>query len=181
MMLSRAADSLFWLARYVERADDTARIIDATSRLAATPITYVGEANEWESALAAAGALGAYKALHETTDRDTVIDFLAFSTDNPSSIKSCIAVARHNARAERTALTMEMWEAINSAWLDLKRFDGTHMDRDTLNEFPDQREGSLPALRRRRLSRPCCATTPISSCASASISNAPIPPPASST
>ncbi len=68
-------------------------------------------------------------------DRDPVIDFLAFSADNPSSIKSCIAVARHNARAERTALTMEMWEAINSAWLDLKRFDGAHMDRDTLNEF----------------------------------------------
>ena len=134
-MLSRAADSLFWLARYVERADDTARIIDATSRLAATPITYVGEANEWESALAAAGALAAYKATHETTDRDSVIDFLVFSANNPSSIKSCIGVARHNARAERTALTMEMWEAINSAWLDLKRFRGAHMDRDTLNEF----------------------------------------------
>ena len=134
-MLSRAADSLFWLARYVERADNTARIIDAASRLAATPITYAGESNEWESALAAAGALSAYKAAHTTTDRDAVIHFLAFSADNPSSIKSCIAVARHTARAERTALTMEMWEAINSAWLDLKRFVGTHMDRDTLNEF----------------------------------------------
>ena len=134
-MLSRAADSLFWLARYVERADDTARIVDATSRLAATPITYVGESNEWESALAAAGALTAYEATGRTAERDSVIDFLAFSPDNPSSIKNCIAVARHNARAERTALTTEMWEAINSAWLDLKRFDGTRMDRDTLNEF----------------------------------------------
>ena len=134
-MLSRTADSLFWMARYVERADNTARIIDAASRLAATPITYVGESNEWESALAAAGALTAFKAAHTTAERDTVIDFLAFSTDNPSSIKNCIAVARQNARAERTALTMEMWEAINSAWLDLKRFHGAEMDRDTLNEF----------------------------------------------
>jgi uncharacterized alpha-E superfamily protein len=134
-MLSRTADSLFWLARYVERADNTARIIDAASRLAATPMAYVGESNEWESALAAAGALQAFRAAHATAERDTVIDFLAFSAENSSSIKNCIAVARQNARAERTALTMEMWEAINSAWLDLKRFHGAEMDRDTLNEF----------------------------------------------
>ena len=58
-MLSRTADSLFWLARYVERADNTARIIDAASRLAAMPISYAGSSNEWESALAAARDLAA--------------------------------------------------------------------------------------------------------------------------
>ena len=61
-MLSRTADSLFWLARYVERADNTARIIDAASRLAALPVSYAGTSNEWESALAAAGALRAFDA-----------------------------------------------------------------------------------------------------------------------
>ncbi len=134
-MLSRTADALFWLSRYVERADNTARIIDAASRLAAMPISYAGESNEWESALAAAGALHAFNAIHDTADRDAVIGFLAFSPDNPSSIKHCLGTARHNGRAERTALTGEMWEAINAGWLDLKRFDGARMDRDTLTEF----------------------------------------------
>jgi uncharacterized alpha-E superfamily protein len=134
-MLSRTADSLFWLSRYVERADNTARIIDAASRLAAMPISYAGTSNEWESAIAAAGALSAFYDHHEEAGRDAVIAFLAFSTDNPSSIKSCLETARHNARAVRTALTADMWEAINAGWLELKRFDGTRMDRPTLNEF----------------------------------------------
>jgi uncharacterized alpha-E superfamily protein len=135
-VLSRTADALFWLGRYIERADNTARIIDAASRLAAIPISQAGHTNEWESALAAAGVLEVYSAGREgDPDRDSVIDYLAFSTANPSSIKRCLEIARHNGRAERTALTGEMWEAINAAWLELKRFDGTRMDRDTLNEF----------------------------------------------
>ena len=134
-MLSRTADSLFWLARYVERADNTARIIDAASRRTAMPVSYAGESNEWESALAAAGALWAFKAAGGEAERDKVIDFLAFAPDNSSSIKNCLATARHNSRAERTALTADMWEAINGGWLGLKRFDGARMDRDTLTEF----------------------------------------------
>jgi uncharacterized alpha-E superfamily protein len=134
-MLSRTADALFWLARYVERADNTARIIDAANRLAAMPISYAGESNEWESALAAAGALHAFNEIHDEAERDAVIAFLGFSSDNPSSIKHCLGTARHNGRAERTALTGDMWEAINAGWLDLKRFDGATMDRDTLTEF----------------------------------------------
>ena len=134
-MLSRTADSLFWLSRYVERADNTARIIDAASRLATLPLAYAGTSNEWESALAAAGALQAFTGLGKEADRDTVIDFLAFSPDNPSSIRSCVEIARNNSRAVRTALTAEMWEAINAAWLELKRFNGTRMDRPTLNDF----------------------------------------------
>jgi uncharacterized alpha-E superfamily protein len=134
-MLSRTADSLFWLARYVERADNTARIIDAANRLATLPLAYAGTSNEWESALAAAGALPAFAALGREANRDAVIDFLAFSPENPSSIKTCVEIARNNGRAVRTALTAEMWEAINAAWLELKRFNGTRMDRPTLNDF----------------------------------------------
>ena len=134
-MLSRTADALFWLARYVERADDTARIVDAANRLAAMPISYAGESNEWESALAAAGALPAFSSVHSEADREAVIDFLAFAPENPSSIKNCLATARQNGRAERTALTGEMWEAINAGWLALQRFDGTRMTRDALADF----------------------------------------------
>ena len=134
-MLSRTADSLFWLSRYVERADNTARIIDAASRLATLPLAYAGTSNEWESALAAAGALQAFTGLGKEADRDTVIDFLAFSPDNPSSIRSCVEIARNNSRAVRTALTAEMWEAINAAWLELKRFGKGPTSREELMHF----------------------------------------------
>ena len=117
-MLARTADNLYWLARYVERAEYLARILEATQRLTAMPLEYVGETNEWESALATAGCSGAFFAVHEEANEETVTDFLAFSADNPSSIRNCFEVARHNARAVRTALTSEMWDAINSAWLE---------------------------------------------------------------
>lgn len=134
-MLSRTADTLFWLGRYVERADNTARIIDAANRLATVPDSMTGETNEWEPALAAAGVLNAYNDSHAEVDRSDAIEFLAFSPDNPSSIRNCLGTARANARAVRTALTAEMWEALNEAWQELKRFDGTHMDRQALNGF----------------------------------------------
>ena len=107
-MLSRTADNLYWLARYVERAEYLARILEATQRLTAMPLAYVGETNEWESALATAGCSSAFFAAHEEANEETVTDFLAFSTSNPSSIRNCFEVARANARSVRTALTMEM-------------------------------------------------------------------------
>lgn len=134
-MLSRTADSLYWLSRYVERAENTARIIDAASRLAALPAGYGAATNEWESALAATGALDAFYEVHDEATAETVVEFLAFSTRNPSSIKSCLEVARFNARAVRTALTTEMWETINGAWLELKNFQPRSMDLSKLSDF----------------------------------------------
>ena len=116
-MLARTADNLYWLSRYVERAEYLARILEVTQRLAALPITYVGSGNEWESALATAGCAKAFYAHYEDANEESVIDFLAFSTANPSSIRSCLDTARHNARAVRTALTVEMWDSINATWL----------------------------------------------------------------
>ncbi|MCX5481554.1 alpha-E domain-containing protein [Kaistia geumhonensis] len=133
-MLSRTADNLFWLARYVERAENTARILDAANRLAAMPIAYAGESNEWESAVAATGTLGLFKSLGREATGESVVDFLAFSADNPSSIRSCLERARVNARTVRTALTSEMWEAINGAWLGLRDFNRLG-DRVRLNAF----------------------------------------------
>ena len=133
-MLSRTADNLFWLARYVERAENTARILDAANRLAAMPIAYAGESNEWESAVAATGTLGLFKSLGKEATGESVVDFLAFSADNPSSIRSCLERARVNARTVRTALTTEMWEAINGAWLGLRDFNRLG-DRVRLNAF----------------------------------------------
>jgi uncharacterized alpha-E superfamily protein len=134
-MLSRTADSLFWLSRYVERAENTARIIDAASRLAALPAGYGGETNEWESALISAGCLEPFKRVYEEATAQTVVDFLAFSPQNPSSIKSCLEIARFNARSVRTALTTEMWETINSAWLELKDYSARDLSLARLSDF----------------------------------------------
>src|SRR4051794_1195444 len=118
-MLSRTADNLYWLARYVERAEYLARILEATQRLTALPLNYVGSSNEWASAVATAGCTSAFFAAYEEANEENVTEFLAFSTSNPSSIRSCFEAARTNARAVRTALTVEMWDAINGAWLEL--------------------------------------------------------------
>jgi uncharacterized alpha-E superfamily protein len=106
------------------------------------PLAYVGESNEWASAVATAGCSGAFSAVHSEANEETVTDFLAFSTANPSSIRNCFEVARHNARAVRTALTMEMWEAINSTWLELKRFGNQPASREELTRFLQWVQGS---------------------------------------
>jgi uncharacterized alpha-E superfamily protein len=139
-MLARTADNLYWLARYVERADHVARIIEATSRLAALPRAYGGATSEWESALISTGGLERYQKTGAEIDESGVVNFLVIDPANPSSIQNCIESARTNARAVRTALTVETWEAINGAWLEVQKFvsartAGTHLDREELSRL----------------------------------------------
>ena len=134
-MLSRTADSIYWLSRYIERAENTARIIDAASRLAALPAGYGGSTNEWESALSSTGSLDAFQQHYADATAENVVEFLVFSAANPSSIKSCLEVARTNARAVRTALTTEMWETINSSWLELRNHSSRGLDLGRLSDF----------------------------------------------
>jgi len=141
-MLARTADNIFWLARYVERAEFTARIIDITTRLAALPKAYGGSGSEWESALNAVGSLESFEARYDTANEANVLDFLIFDTDNHSSIRSCIELARSNARAVRTALTADMWQSINAGWLELHaleraRTPGEPMNRARIEPFLD--------------------------------------------
>jgi uncharacterized alpha-E superfamily protein len=142
-MLARTADNLFWLARQMERADFTARMIEATLRLEYLPRSGVEDPSiEWEGALNAVGAYEAYLAGHERIDEASAIDFLTFERANPSSICNCLENARANGRAVRTALTVETWTAINDAWLELKRFEakrrtGKDLDREALSRFLD--------------------------------------------
>ncbi len=133
-MLSRTADNLFWTARYMERADYLARILDSAQRLSAMPAAYGGQ-NLWESVIASAGSATAFRAKHEVANETTVRDFLAFDPENPSSIWSCLAIARANGRAVRTALTTEMWECINDAWHELQRQNSGKMGRESFTQF----------------------------------------------
>ena len=134
-MLSRTADNLYWLSRYVERAEYLARILEATQRLTALPLAYVGTSNEWASAVSTAGCAGAFFAHFEEANEENVTHFLAFSADNPSSIRSCFESARTNARAVRTALTVEMWDAINGAWIELQRYGNGPTSREEMMRF----------------------------------------------
>jgi uncharacterized alpha-E superfamily protein len=134
-MLSRTAESLFWMSRYVERAECIARLLDATYRLVSLPHAQGAASNEWESALLTAGNANLFHETHDLADEANVIQFLAFAPDNPSSIRNCFETARANARSVRTALTTEMWDAINGAWHELRRFQERGMDREAITRF----------------------------------------------
>jgi len=135
-MLSRTAENLFWLARYVERAEYLARTVEATLRATALPSAYIGKSNEWESALMTAGAAFDFHRHYAVAEERNVIEYLSFSPDNPSSIRNCIDNARLNARAVRTALTGEMWDTINSGWIELQGlWKAGARSRDELDGF----------------------------------------------
>jgi len=134
-MLSRTADSLYWLARYVERAEYLARILDGTMRLTNLPLAYVGTSNEWKSAVATAGNVQMFEANYAEANEETVTHFLALSAENPSSIRNCFETARANARSVRTALTAEMWETINTAWIELQRYGNGPGTREEVSRF----------------------------------------------
>ena len=123
-MLSRTAENLYWLARYVERAEYLARTIDATLRVTALPAAYIGKTNEWDSALLTAGVSASFYESYPEANEPNVVEYLSFSPENPSSIRNCIEAARLNSRSVRTALTSEMWDTINSAWIELQEVWG---------------------------------------------------------
>jgi uncharacterized alpha-E superfamily protein len=106
----------------MERADFVARLLDATTRLSALPSTYGGDPTAWSGALAAAGVDEAFEAAHGEPEEAAVIQFLTVEPENPSSIRMCVERARTNARAVRTGLTREAWEALNGAWHEVQRF-----------------------------------------------------------
>src|SRR5580704_2201703 len=111
-MLSRTAENLYWMARYVERAEYLARTIEATLRVTALPNAYVGKTNEWDSALLTAGVSTSFYEVHDEANEHNADRFPAFSAAKPSSIRNCIENARLNSRSVRTALTSEMWDTI---------------------------------------------------------------------
>ena len=135
-MLSRTADSLYWTGRYMERADFLARILEAAIRLAALPAKDDAAVTAWAGAIASSGVKSAFDAAGRTPSEKSVREFLAFGSDNPTSIKACITRARTNARSVRTALTIELWEAINGAWNGLNEI-GEPTRRDDFVNFLD--------------------------------------------
>ena len=134
-MLSRTADSLFWLARYVERAGSIARIVQAGHRMSSLALSMGNPGNEWHSALIASGQEPAFLERYQEVIPANVIDFLVRDPDNPSSIVSSIETARRNARAVRTALTVDMWEALNETWQTTRSLKPADIRNDRIDGF----------------------------------------------
>jgi uncharacterized alpha-E superfamily protein len=122
-VLSRAAANLYWLARYVERAENVARIVGVGHRMASMARSLGSNGNEWLSMLIATSCDAGFFAKYPEATQAAVTDYLVRDPANPSSILSSIDTARRNARAVRTALTIDMWDALNETWLALHEMD----------------------------------------------------------
>lgn len=124
-MLSRVAENLFWIGRYIERAEAVARMVDAARRMTALPARDGRSAsNEWASVLIAAGARETFGKSLEDVDSREAIHHLIFDRSNPSSVASCFTAARENGRSIRFALTQDCWEALNAAWSEMRHLPG---------------------------------------------------------
>lgn len=119
-MLSRTADHLYWMARYTERAENTARMLDVALQTAMLPQSQFDAEQAWRAMLGISELQDAFDARYETLDAKNVLAFMAGDTANPSSIVSCLTAARENARAVRGVLTTEVWETQNATWLELR-------------------------------------------------------------
>ena len=138
-MLSRTAANLFWMGRHLERAETAARLLDVGQRITLLPNTEEGYRNEWESLLRSAGARGAFASRYgDAINQDNIVSWLFFDCDNPSSVASCIERAREGGRIVRTALTSQAWDALNTAYQelrDLKRQPRETVDTAMLTDF----------------------------------------------
>ena len=121
-MLSRTADHLFWMARYMERAGSTARILDVTYRLSLLPQNGEDVEAMWDGMLKIMELQDAFLARHPVFSTEAVLEFMIFDRDNPGSIYRCLRASRENAHAVRGTLTSELWETSNASWLKMRDF-----------------------------------------------------------
>jgi uncharacterized alpha-E superfamily protein len=135
-MLSRTADHLFWMARYMERAENTARMLDVNYQTSLLPQSADTAEQGWRGLLSISELTHSFaKAYDEVTARN-VMDFMVRDEKNPSSIVACVHAARENARAVRGALTTEVWETQNQTWLEFDRMlKGDTFERDPSSLF----------------------------------------------
>jgi uncharacterized alpha-E superfamily protein len=149
-MLCRTASDLYWLSRHVERMDNTARLLDLAHHTSLLPerlgTRRVG-GGAWERALEALDLAEAYAARHGAIDTDRVLQFLVLDADNPTSMVSTVRAARESARAQRGAITGEMYQSINSTWLRLRELQWEQIASDGPTAFLDWAKRRSAAFR----------------------------------
>jgi uncharacterized alpha-E superfamily protein len=136
-MLSRVADSLYWMSRYIERADNNARIAEVNHQLL-LDLANQPEPNtqqQWNPVISSLEENELFASLYETLDGKAAIDFVSLQKQNPNSIYSCLTLARENARSTREQMSSEMWEQINRMYLFVKSESGKKLLRSSPYEF----------------------------------------------
>lgn len=120
-MLSRTADHLFWMARYMERAENTARMLDVNYQTSLLPQSTDAAEKGWNGLLSISELSGDFAKRYSTVNARNVMEYMVADANNGSSIRSCLMAARENARAVRGTLTTEVWETQNQTWLEFQR------------------------------------------------------------
>lgn len=136
-MLSRTADNLYWLARYLERAETAARFLEVGGRIALLPNVGHGNRTEWDALLLASGTADTFARKYGDAVQRNIESHLFFDHDNPFSVASCITRARENGRIVRTALTTQVWDALNSTYQELRELERTPRSELTLTRLTD--------------------------------------------
>ena len=134
-MLSRTADHLFWMARYMERAENLARMLDVGYRVALMPQSALEMEQNWSALLRIMSIDEQYRERCGAVTGEKVVRFMVFDPDNPSSIRNCLRAARENAHAVRGTLTAELWETTNATWLKMRSFTPEAMEDRGVSEF----------------------------------------------
>ena len=134
-MLSRTADHLYWMSRYVERAESLARLVDAHYRMSLLPQSADNLTQSLSATMNALQMEHAYREHHEAVVPQAVFEFVSLDRDYPGSIVNCLKAARENARAVRGSLTSELWETLNSTWLDARSFMARSAPRTDIGHF----------------------------------------------
>ena len=119
-MLSRTADHLYWMARFTERAENLARLLDVTHQMSLVPQSVAAANQNWGAILALNSLEHAFARSYDQVTAENVLRFMVCDADNQSSIYSCLRAARENAHAVRGTLTAETWESCNFTWIELR-------------------------------------------------------------
>ncbi len=134
-MLSRTADHLYWMSRYIERAESLARLVDAHYRMSLLPHSSEALAHSLHSTMTALHMESAYRARHDVIEPKLVFEFVSLDRDYSGSILSCLRAARENARAVRGSLTSELWVTLNSTWLDARSLAARRSPSEDIGHF----------------------------------------------
>ena len=140
-MLSRTANDLYWMSRHIERAENTARMLDVTYRMSLLPYRVMepGEkwAEPWALPLITTGHATRYYQRYTELSPENVLHFMVLDASNSSSIYSALQTARESARAQRGAVTIEMWESLNETWLQMRAKTFADITTRSVSEFFD--------------------------------------------
>lgn len=134
-MLSSTADHLYWMARSMERAENTARMLDVTFRMSMFKQALIEPHHEWRAMLSISGLHEDFEGRYDIPSAENVLHFMALDEKSPGSIYNSIFNARENARAVRGSITSEMWEALNATWLTMRQIHNDGLDEDGVSKF----------------------------------------------